>query len=171
MRPTHVAYTVRRNKQCAINLTSTIYRFRHLFPSRERVHFTVFFLVYNITVKFDRLKKNKNKTYFHHLSPVVLPVKQFTMSDVEEAVEVGEHGDMYNLLKEVLKNAQVNGSLLHGIHEGAKALEKKLGKNFTLVVAAISCRAIYLIYFFLVSAQECCACWPTTARKPCTRNW
>lgn len=49
------------------------------------------------------------------------------MSDVEEAVEVGEHGDMYNLLKEVLKNAQVNGSLLHGIHEGAKALEKKLG--------------------------------------------
>lgn len=53
------------------------------------------------------------------------------MSDVEDAVEVGEHGDMYNLLKEVLKNAQVNGSLLHGIHEGAKALEKKLGTNLT----------------------------------------
>lgn len=52
------------------------------------------------------------------------------MSDVEDAVEIGgEHGDMYNLLKEVLKNAQVNGSLLHGIHEGAKALEKKLGKS------------------------------------------
>jgi len=49
------------------------------------------------------------------------------MSDVEDAVEVGEHGEMYNLLKEVLKNAQVNGSLLHGIHEGTKALEKKLG--------------------------------------------
>jgi len=50
------------------------------------------------------------------------------MSDVEDAVEVFEHGDMFNLLKEVLKNAQVNGSLLHGIHEGTKALEKKLGK-------------------------------------------
>lgn len=50
------------------------------------------------------------------------------MSDVEESVEVGENGEMFNLLKEVLKNAQVNGSLLHGIHEGAKALEKKLGK-------------------------------------------
>lgn len=62
------------------------------------------------------------------------------MSDIEDAVEVGgEHGDMYNLLKEVLKNAQVNGSLLHGIHEGAKALEKKLGKCFT------SC----LIYFIV----------------------
>jgi len=53
------------------------------------------------------------------------------MSDVEDAVEVGEHGEMYNLLKEVLKNAQVNGSLLHGIHEGTKALEKKLGKCLT----------------------------------------
>lgn len=51
------------------------------------------------------------------------------MSDVEDTVEVSEHGDMYNLLKEVLKNAQVNGSLLHGIHEGAKALEKKLGND------------------------------------------
>ena len=58
------------------------------------------------------------------------------MSDVEDAVEVGEHGEMYNLLKEVLKNAQVNGSLLHGIHEGTKALEKKLG---VLCVLANNC--------------------------------
>ncbi|XP_022180888.1 40S ribosomal protein S12 [Myzus persicae] len=58
------------------------------------------------------------------------------MSDVEDAVEVGEHGEMYNLLKEVLKNAQVNGSLLHGIHESAKALEKKLG---VLCVLANNC--------------------------------
>lgn len=62
---------------------------------------------------------------------VCLVYTEFIMSDVEDAVEVGEHGDMYNLLKEVLKNAQVNGSLLHGIHEGAKALEKKLGTNLT----------------------------------------
>lgn len=62
------------------------------------------------------------------------------MSDVEDAaVEVGEHGDMYNLLKEVLKNAQVNGSLLHGIHEGAKALEKKLGKCPAVFVALFHC--------------------------------
>jgi len=58
------------------------------------------------------------------------------MSDVEDVVEVGEHGEMYNLLKEVLKNAQVNGSLLHGIHEGTKALEKKLG---VLCVLANNC--------------------------------
>ncbi|KAL4112814.1 hypothetical protein QTP88_016540 [Uroleucon formosanum] len=58
------------------------------------------------------------------------------MSDVEDAVEIGEHGEMYNLLKEVLKNAQVNGSLLHGIHEGTKALEKKLG---VLCVLANNC--------------------------------
>ncbi|KAF0754907.1 ribosomal protein S12 [Aphis craccivora] len=58
------------------------------------------------------------------------------MSDVEDTVEVGEHGEMYNLLKEVLKNAQVNGSLLHGIHEGTKALEKKLG---VLCVLANNC--------------------------------
>ncbi|XP_050544877.1 40S ribosomal protein S12 [Daktulosphaira vitifoliae] len=58
------------------------------------------------------------------------------MSDIEDTVEAGEHGDMYNLLKEVLKNAQVNGSLLHGIHEGAKALEKKLG---VLCVLANNC--------------------------------
>jgi len=58
------------------------------------------------------------------------------MSDVEDAVEVGENGEMYNLLKEVLKNAQVNGSLLHGIHEGTKALEKKLG---VLCVLANNC--------------------------------
>ncbi|XP_015364386.1 PREDICTED: 40S ribosomal protein S12 [Diuraphis noxia] len=58
------------------------------------------------------------------------------MSDVEDAVEVGEHGEMYNLLKEVLKNAQVNGSLLHGIHEGTKALEKKQG---VLCVLANNC--------------------------------
>lgn len=58
------------------------------------------------------------------------------MSDVEDVAD-GEYGDMYNLLKEVLKNAQVNGSLLHGIHEGAKALEKKLGKYFTNIFIVI----------------------------------
>lgn len=73
------------------------------------------------------------------------------MSDVEDAVEVGEHGDMYNLLKEVLKNAQVNGSLLHGIHEGAKALEKKLGKCRLSVVFRCSYSfIIYLFFFYFV---------------------
>lgn len=66
------------------------------------------------------------------------------MSDVEDAVEVGEHGDMYNLLKEVLKNAQVNGSLLHGIHEGAKALEKKLGKCRLSVVFRCSYAFVFV---------------------------
>lgn len=68
------------------------------------------------------------------------------MSDVEDAVETGEHGDMYNLLKEVLKNAQVNGSLLHGIHEGAKALEKKLGNDLGSCFAACTC---FYFYFFI----------------------
>jgi small subunit ribosomal protein S12e len=66
------------------------------------------------------------------------------MSDVEESVEVGENGDMFNLLKEVLKNAQVNGSLLHGIHEGAKALEKKLGK------CIFTCLTVYNVSFLLI---------------------
>lgn len=70
------------------------------------------------------------------------------MSDVEDAVEVGEHGDMYNLLKEVLKNAQVNGSLLHGIHEGAKALEKKLGKCRLYVIFRCSYAFVFVYYGF-----------------------
>lgn len=88
------------------------------------------------------------------------------MSDVEESVEVGENGDMFNLLKEVLKNAQVNGSLLHGIHEGAKALEKKLGKYLSDLLNS----KLFVNFLFRFYVQECCACWPTTAKKLCTKN-
>lgn len=78
------------------------------------------------------------------------------MSDVEDAVEVGEHGDMYNLLKEVLKNAQVNGSLLHGIHEGAKALEKKLGK-FATTRHPTSYLGLYVnVIFFILCIGVLC---------------
>lgn len=89
------------------------------------------------------------------------------MSDVEDSGDGSNFGDMYNLLKEVLKNAQVNGSLLHGIHEGTKALEKKLGMYF-IQIYFIAILSFDITFRFC--AQGFCVFWQTTVRKVCTRN-